>query len=102
MIQSKLSEFLDMFISLFYLEVKKDKNDQVIHYFNKNYLINISTYNKLVVRNDENLTLIFEDEIANYQDILFMPVNIKKSKEYIYKTSHIFCIFMIISLMIRK
>ncbi|CAI2161522.1 1438_t:CDS:1 [Funneliformis geosporum] len=40
------------------------------------------------MRNDESSTLILKDEIANYRDIPFMPVDIEESKEYIYDTSH--------------
>ncbi|CAI2185391.1 18495_t:CDS:2 [Funneliformis geosporum] len=51
------------------------------------------------MRNDEGLTSILKDEIANHQDIPFMPVDIEEAKEYINKIPIIFFVSMDISLM---
>ncbi len=43
----------------------------------------IPTHDELVAKNDEGSTSILKDEIANHQDIPFMPIDIEESKEYI-------------------
>ncbi|SRR6266540_1821698 len=80
MIQSELLEFLDTPTPLFYPEAEKEKVSQVLCYFSKNYLTGIPTHDELVVRNDEGLTSILKNEIANHQDIPFMLVDIEESK----------------------
>jgi len=60
----------------------------VIRYGGENYLIDIRNHDKYVVKNDERSTSTLNDEIANYQNIPFMPVDIEESKEYIYETPH--------------
>src|SRR5687767_13627695 len=102
MTQTELSEFLDASAPLFHPEAEKEKVGQVLRYSSENYLTGISTRNELVARNDEDSTSILKDEIANHRDILFMPVDIEESKEYIYGTLIIFSVFMDTSLMARK
>src|SRR4051812_8594681 len=88
MTQFKLSEFPDA-LALFHPEAEKDKmGGQVIRYSDTNYLIGIPTHDELVARNDEGLTSILKDEIANHQDIPFMSVDIEEAKEYINNTSY--------------
>ncbi|GES80527.1 ribonuclease H-like domain-containing protein [Rhizophagus clarus] len=99
--QSSLSEFFDA-SALFHPEAEKDKKSQVIRYSNEDYLVGIPSRDELAMRNDEDSTSILKDEIANYQDIPFMPVDIEEAKEYINKTPIIFSAFMGISLMARK
>ena len=88
MTNSELSEFLDALAPLFYLEAEKEKIGQVLRYSSENYLTSIPICDKLVVRNDEGLTSILKNEIANHQDIPFMLVDIEESKEYIYGTPY--------------
>ncbi|RIA84090.1 hypothetical protein C1645_832799 [Glomus cerebriforme] len=67
-------------------EKEKTSSGQVISYGGENYLASISTRDKLAMRNDEGLTSILKDEIANHQNIPFMSVDIEEAKEYINKT----------------
>ncbi|GBB95956.1 hypothetical protein RclHR1_02650027 [Rhizophagus clarus] len=86
--QSSLSEFLDT-SALFRPEVEKDKTSgQVIRYKSENYLSGLPTRDELVVRNDEGSTSTLKDEIANYRNIPFMPVDIEEAKEYINQILH--------------
>jgi hypothetical protein len=94
MTQSELSEFLDA-PTPFHPEAEKDKmGGQVIRYSGTNYLIGIPTRDELVARNDEGSTPTLNDEIANHQDIPFMPVNIEEAKEYVNNIPHyILCLY---------
>ena len=63
---SELSEFLDV-LALFHPEAEKNKMiGQMIRYSDENYLMSILTRDELVARNNEGLTSILKDEIANY------------------------------------
>ncbi|RGB29534.1 hypothetical protein C1646_766508 [Rhizophagus diaphanus] len=88
--QSELSEFLSSDASaLFHPEAKKNKTSgQVIRYRSENYLMGIPTLDKLVVRNDGGSTSTLNEEIANYQGIPFMPVDIGEAKEYFNQIPH--------------
>jgi hypothetical protein len=101
MTQSELSEFLDV-PALFHPEAEKDKNAKIIRYSGENYLTGIPSRDELTMRNDESLTSILKDKIANHQDIPFMPVDIEEAKEYINKIPIIFFAFMNTLLMARK
>ncbi|GES87702.1 DNA polymerase family B-domain-containing protein [Rhizophagus clarus] len=91
--QSLLSEFFNA-SALFHSEAEKDKKGQVIRYSNEDYLVGIPSRDELAMRNDESLTSILKDEIANHRDIPFMPVDIEEAKEYINKTPHyILCLY---------
>ncbi len=61
-------------------------------------MIGITIHDELVARNDEGSTIILNDEIANHQDILFMPVDIEEAKEYInnipYYVLHLYGYFI--------
>ncbi|GBC01347.1 hypothetical protein RclHR1_04150011 [Rhizophagus clarus] len=68
---------------LFYPETEKNKtSDQIIRYESENYLSGLPTRDELVARNDGGSTSTLNDEIANYQDIPFMPVDVGEAKEY--------------------
>ena len=66
MTQSELSDFLDISSALFRPKAEKDKNAQVIRYSSKNYLMGVPIRDELAMRNNEGLTSILEDEIANH------------------------------------
>ncbi len=46
------------------------------------------------MKNNKELTSILNDEIANYQDIPFIPTDVEEAKEYINQISHyILCLY---------
>jgi len=66
----------------------------VIPYSGKNYLMGIPTHDKLVVKNDKRLIIIYKDAISKHQGIPFMPFDIEESKEYINQISYyILCFY---------
>ena len=60
---------------------RKRKNNQII-------LPVIPTRNDIVAENDEGLTMILENALANHQNVPFMPVDVEESNEYINRTPH--------------
>src|SRR5436305_9714017 len=88
MTHSELSKFLDALSALFHPEAEKEKVGQVLRYSSGNYLIGIGNHDKYAVKNDEGSTSTLNDEIANHQDIPFMPADVEEAKEYINQIPH--------------
>ncbi|RIB04471.1 hypothetical protein C2G38_2222263 [Gigaspora rosea] len=87
MIQSELSEFLDG-PTFFQPKAEKDKMEaQLIRYSGEKYLMNFPTLDEIVRKNDdEGLSAILENEIANNCNIPFMAIENEGSTEKINGT----------------
>ncbi|RIA87691.1 hypothetical protein C1645_739907 [Glomus cerebriforme] len=83
MLQSELSDFLDV-PALFYPEAEKDKMEgQMIRYSGEDYLNYISSCDDIVAENNKELTAILEDALSKQQDIPFMTIDIEESTKFI-------------------
>jgi hypothetical protein len=61
------------------LENKNSQKGHFIWYSGKNYLIGLLTWNDIVTENDEGLSAILNNALAEWEEIPFMAIDFESS-----------------------